>query len=214
MREIERKASDKLKDFISRVGKKLSEAESNVSGGVGRSANKMASGVENLAERLKSKPKQQGPSHSQADMDKAMEVWKTQGMGKIGNKPNFGKGYRNPDYYTSDHLSKMTKGNRDYITKSDDPYTMMKYGEMSKKILKQNYVEKRKPYTGAEKQLGRDLRDAAMFGGLTGEAINYAMDSNESERKKATEPKHFMGKEIKSQQDAHNSWTKRKYGNQ
>ncbi len=211
MREIEKKASEKLREFIGRVGKKIGEAESNMAGGIGRSANKMASGVENLAERLKSKQKQ---DYSQEDMDKAMEIWRTQGMGKIGNQPNSGKGYRNPDYYTSDHLNKMAKENRDYITKSDDPYTMMKYGEMSKKILNQNFVEKRKPYTGAERQLGRDIRDTAMFGGLAGEAINYAMDSNEAERKKASEPKHFMSKEITSQQDAHNSWTKRKYGNQ
>jgi len=199
MREIERKASDKLKDFISRVGKKIGEAESNMAGGIGRSANKMASGVESMAERLKSKPKQEGPSYSQADMDKAMEIWKEQGMGKIGNKPKGDK--------------MMNKPIPDYITNSNDPYSMMKYGEMSKKILKQNYVEKR-PYTSAERKLGRDIRDTAMFGGLAGEAINYAMDSNESERKKASEPKHFMSQETTSQQDAHNSWTKRKYGNQ
>lgn len=200
MREIEKKASDKLREFIGRVGKKIGEAESNMAGGIGRSANKMASGVEDLAERLKSKPKQQGPSYSQEDMDKAMEIWKNQGLGKIGNQPK-------ADKY-------MSKPIPDYITKSDDPYTMMKYGEMSKKILNQNFVEKRKPYTSAERKLGRDIRDTAMFGGLAGEAINYAMDSNEAERKKASEPKPFMSQEITSQQDAHNSWTKRKYGNQ
>jgi len=209
MREIEKKASEKLREFIGRVGKKIGEAESNMAGGIGRTANKMASGVEGLAERLKSKPKQQAQDYSQEDMDKAMEIWRTQGMGKIGNQPKGDKYMNKPS-----GNKYMNKPIPDYISKSDDPYTMMKYGEMSKKILNQNFVEKRKPYTGAERQLGRDIRDTAMFGGLTGEAINYAMDSNEAERKKASEPKHFMSKEITSQQDAHNSWTKRKYGNQ
>ena len=214
MREIERKASDKLKDFISRIGKNISEAEGNMSGSVGRGANKLASGVESMAERLKSKPKQEGPSYSQADLDKAMEIWKTQGMGKIGNKPKDNAPTIKLDGINRAPSDKMmNKPIPDYITNSNDPYTMMKYGEMSKKILKQNYVEKR-PYTRGERQLGRDVIGIGATGGLIGDAINYAMDSNEADRKKASEPQHFMSKEVTSQQDAHNSWTKKKYGNQ
>ncbi len=214
MREIEKKTSDKIREFIERVGRGMKNAEANASGSIGRAANKMASGVESMAQRLKSKPTEANhPSYTQEDMDKALQIWKEQGMGKIGNKPKGDKYMEkpNPEKY-------MEKPSGDHYM--NKPHSMGgkmgKYeffGQFNDGKVPQNYVMKR-GYSEGEKNLGRTIIGTGYAGGVTGEAINYAMDENEAERKKRSESSNFMSKEITSQKDAHNSWTKRKYGNQ
>jgi hypothetical protein len=174
MREPQKKG---IKDIFKKIKESVSGAERTFHGNLGREALDTA---DKLGTKL---PKALQPEeYSPDDMAKAMKAWKEQGMGKIGNQPNFGKGYRNPDYYTSDHLSKMTKGNRDYITKSDDPYTMMKYGEMAKKISKQNFVEMRPSPSKGEIAAGRAITTGGILG--TGAAKAHSYWTNKKNEKK------------------------------
>lgn len=114
-----------MKDFLKKIGEKISNAEKDFHGNVGR-------GALNAADKLGSKlPKFLQPEDSvdPKDMARAMEAWKNHGTGKIGNDPNFGKGYRSPEYYNGDHMSKMAdlnnkaKAKKNYVEKYEESPT-------------------------------------------------------------------------------------------
>ena len=202
-----------IRDFLSKILKKTNEAIDDTHGGIGRAANSMASGVESAASKLKPKPKQ---TYSEADMKAALEIWKKQGMGKIGNTPS-NNWVEHPNQ-KAHHTSMTKKGNAHKI--GDHVPNKKKYTDMAKEIggyndlqsnskkfweakKNENFVTRR-GYTGNEIDTGRDLTAIGAAGAGLGMAIDKAITPEE--------PKHFMGKEITSQREAQSYWTKKKNG--
>lgn len=160
MQEPQRKG---IKDIFKKIKEGVSGAERTFHGNLGRD-------VLDTADRLGKKlPKAlQTEEYSPEDMAKAMKVWKEQGMGKIGNQPKGDK--------------MMSKPIPNYITKSDDPYTMMKYGEMSKKILKQNLVEMRPSPSKGEIAAGRAITTGGILGTGAAKAHSYWTDKKNEKK--------------------------------
>lgn len=185
MQEPQRKG---LKDLFKKIVKKVSDTEKTIHGNMGRDAMDAA---DNLGERLPRFLKPDSDDVNPKDMAKAMEIWRTQGMGKIGNQPNSGKGYRHPDYYTSDHLDKMAKKNRDYVTKPsndeyivEDNYTAMKYSAFAKKMLENQkpIMLNRLPPSKGEIAAGRAITTGAALGTGAAKAHSYWTDKKNEKK--------------------------------
>jgi hypothetical protein len=189
MREIEKKG---FKDVIKKVVDAASSAEKKFHGNLGR-------GALDAADKAGSKlPKSLSPEeYSQADMDKAMNIWKNQGMGKIGNQPT-GKPYSQGgdmgkyEFFGQFNPKKNTKG--DYVNKPSedggivhDPYTAMKYTAYAKKwgngIPKDNLVMRREPPSKGEIAAGRAISTGSALGYGAAKAHSYWTDKKNEQKK-------------------------------
>jgi hypothetical protein len=169
MQEPQRKG---IKDLFKKIVKGASDAEKTIHGNLGRD---VADAADRLGKKL---PKFLSPEeYDQSDMDKAMDIWKKQGMGKIGNQP---KG----DKY-------MTKPKDNYVTKPNDgeyvndPYTAMKYSAFAKKLKdtnKDNLVMRREPPSKGEIAAGRAITTGGILGTGAAKAHSYWTDKKNEKK--------------------------------
>jgi len=98
-----------IREILKKIKEGVSGAERTFHGNLGR-------GVLDAADKLGSKlPKALQPDeYSPEDMTKAMQIWKEQGMGKIGNKPDADRISRNKAYFESNNYD-TPKKQRDLI---------------------------------------------------------------------------------------------------
>ncbi len=188
MQEIQRKG---LKDLFKKVVKSASDAEKTFHGNLGRDAL-------DAADRVGSKlPRALHPDeYSPEDMDKAMNIWKSQGMGKIGNnstgKPySMGGDMGKYEFFGQFNPKKNTKG--DYVNKPsgdgvvDDTYTAMKYTNYAKKwgngMSKDNLVMRREPPSKGEIAAGRAITGGSALGYGAAKAHSYWTDKKNEQNK-------------------------------
>lgn len=171
MQESQRKG---LKDLFKKIVKKVGDTEKTIHGNMGRSA---IDAADNLGERLPRFLKPDSDDVDPKDMVKAMEIWRTQGMGKIGNQP---KG----DRY-------MNKTRDNYVTKPsndehmvEDTYTAMKYSAFAKKMLEnQNPIMfNRLPPSKGEIAAGRAITTGAALGTGAAKAHSYWTDKKNEKK--------------------------------
>jgi hypothetical protein len=167
MQEPQRKG---IKDLFKKVVKGVGDAERTFHGNLGRD-------VLDAADKAGSKlPKFLSPEeYSQGDMDKAMKIWKEQGMGKIGNKPS------------GDHYMNKPKGDN-HMGK---PYSMG--GDMGKyeffgqfndnKIPKDNLVMRREPPSKGEIAAGRAITIGGAAGTTAAGAHSYWTNKKNEQKK-------------------------------
>lgn len=193
MQEIQRKG---LKDLFKKIVKSASDAEKSFHGNVGRQA---LDAADYAGSKL---PKALSPEeYSQADMDKAMKIWKEQGMGKIGKKPDGDRFMNKPngDHYMEkpkgDHYMNKPKG--DYVRKIEDPEGWGKPysqgGEMGKyeffgqfnnnKTPKDNLVMRREPPSKGEIAAGRAITGGSALGYGAAKAHSYWTDKKNEQNK-------------------------------
>jgi hypothetical protein len=187
MREIEKKG---FKDVIKKVVDAASSAEKKFHGNLGR-------GALDAADYAGSKlPKSLSPEeYSQADMDKAMNIWKNQGMGKIGNQPtgkphSMGGNMGKYEFFGQFNDKKKPKG--DYVSKPsddgvvEDTYTAVKYSALAKKLKdmnKDNFVMRRADPSKGEIAAGRAISTGAALGTGAAKAHSYWTDKKNEQNK-------------------------------
>lgn len=182
MRESQRKG---FRDVLKKIVDAASDAEKNFHGNLGRD-------VLGAADKLGSKlPKALSPEeYSAEDMKNAMELWKNQGLGKIGNKPDADRISRNKAYFDSNNYDTPKKQRdliRDRGIASFPEYNKADKvdGVMSnwKKQMEENMkpIPSRVPPTQAEVAAGRAVTLGGAAGASAAAAHSYwTQKKNES----------------------------------
>ena len=187
MQEPQRKG---LKDLFKKIVKKVSDTEKTIHGNMGRDA---LDAADNLGERLPRFLKPDSDDVNPKDMAKAMEIWRTQGMGKIGNN-SIGKPYSmggdmgKYEFFGQFNPKKGTKG--DYVNKPsgdgvvDDTYTAMKYSAFAKKMLENQkpIMLNRLPPSKGEIAAGRAITTGAALGTGAAKAHSYWTDKKNEKK--------------------------------
>lgn len=182
MQEPQRKG---LKDLFKKIVKSASETEKTFHGNLGRNAL-------DAADKAGSKlPKALSPEeYSQADMDAAINIWKNQGMGKIGNQPT-GKPYSmggdmgKYEFFSQFNDKKKPKGN--YPNKPSEQRDLIRKQGISgfpdfDKADSFNGVLRREPPSKGEIAAGRAITTGAALGTGAAKAHSYWTDKKNEKK--------------------------------